>query len=197
MKILICGVGAIGSNLTARIASDLKQCDITVLDKDVVEERNTTAGTQFYMPNQVGLPKVEALQFNIYKWYQREINIIREDFNGTIENWDQYDLTIDCFDNSQARKDIQLFYEIAKDLNKKRNILHIGFSDQFTFAIEWADHYKVPSDITSGMDICEMQGASAFVNKVASIGALVTEEFVFHNKKIEFVGSKFSYQVIK
>ena len=74
MNILICGVGAIGSNLTARLVNDLKgEHQITILDKDVVEERNITAGTQFYTRETLGFPKVDALQFLIEKQYQREI----------------------------------------------------------------------------------------------------------------------------
>ena len=45
-QILICGIGAIGSNLTSLLARDLKEdWTITVLDKDCVEERNIRAGT--------------------------------------------------------------------------------------------------------------------------------------------------------
>ena len=83
MKILVAGIGAIGSNLTADLVADLKgKHEITVLDMDNVEERNVTAGTQFYTPDQVGMSKVEALQFNIYKQFQREIYI----FHGDIKD---------------------------------------------------------------------------------------------------------------
>ena len=198
MKILILGIGAIGSNLTARLVADLKNGhQITVLDKDTVEERNVQAGTQFYIPDQIGLSKVEALQFNIYKNYQKEIDIIHQEFKGTIKDWDKYDLTVDCFDNNEARKNIQFYYEIGKDLKRNDNVLHVGFSDQFTFAIEWAENYQVPSDITTGFDICETQGASSFVNYVTSIGSMVIQEFILSNKKIEIIGNKMSHQLIQ
>ncbi len=194
MKILICGVGAIGSNLTARLVSDLKgEHEITVLDRDNVEERNVRVGTQFYTPDQIGLPKVEALQFNIYKNYQREINIINYDITKfPSPDISEFNLVIDCFDNYQARKDLQNRYRFFIG-----NLLHIGFSDAFTFAIEWAKNYKVPSDITTGMDICELEGASAFVNLVASLGALVAEEFILHKKKLEIVGGKIHHRLIQ
>lgn len=194
MKILICGAGAIGSNLVAELVPDLKgQHEITILDKDKVEERNVQAGTQFYTPDQIGLTKVEALQFNIYKNYNREISIIDCDITKFISpDISQFDLVIDCFDNSLARRDLQNRYN-----SFIKTLLHIGFSDDFTFAIEWAENYKVPSDITSGMDICEMQGAAAFVASVASLGALVAEEFIFHNKRLEITGGKFTHSLIK
>lgn len=194
MKILICGIGAIGSNLTANLVADLKgKHEIAVLDKDVVEERNVTPGTQFYMPDQVGMPKVEALQFNIYKQFQREIEIINKKFNGTLENISKYELVIDCFDNEDARYFVNLLY--ISGANK--NVLHLGFSDQFTFAIEWAEHYKVPTDITTGFDICEMRGARAFVASVAALGSLVVQRWIDDKEKMEMVGGKYTHTLIK
>ncbi len=188
MKILILGAGAIGSNLVKNLVPDLKgEHEIIVLDRDVVEERNVTPGTQFYSPDQVGLSKVEALQMNIYKWYEREIQIIKQEVQDTV--FVDYDLIIDCFDNHSARQFIQDKWKDS--LGHGTDLLHIGFSDKFTFAIEWAHNYQVPTDITSGMDICEMEGAAAFVVHVGALGALVAEEFINHEKKMEILGGKF------
>ena len=195
MRILICGIGAIGSNLTARLVSDLKGCEITVLDKDTVEERNISAGTQYYTREVLGEPKVEALQYLIDKNYEKQINIINQEL--TEKNTDVFlaqftdALIIDCLDNYEGRKNIQ-----QRAYHRHLNCLHIGFSQDFTFAIEWSPKYTAPSDITSGFDICEMPGASAFVNKVASIGALVAEEFVSTGRKIEIIGNKFTHSII-
>lgn len=194
MQILICGTGAIGSNLTRYLVPDLRgNHDITVLDKDIVEERNVTAGTQFYTADQIGLSKVEALQFNIYKQFEREIEILNREVQKTTII--DYDLIIDCFDNYEARNYLQELWRGS--LGHGTALLHIGFSDQFTFAIEWGQGYKVPTDITTGFDICEMQGAAAFVNRVASIGALVVENFIDKRIKMEIVGGKFDHRVIK
>lgn len=212
MKILILGAGAIGSNLTNRLVSDLKgEHDITVLDMDTVEERNVIAGTQFYMRDQIGMSKVDALQYNVYKFHEREINIINREIKTTwdfgtfiggpkfttgkslyIENSQGYDLIIDCFDNKEAREITQyscLPFNIP--------LLHTGFSDQFTFAIEWAENYQVPDDIISGMDICEMEGASSFVNYVSSIAGLVVQKFIKESKKIDIVGNRMSHTILK
>jgi saccharopine dehydrogenase-like NADP-dependent oxidoreductase len=192
MKILICGVGAIGSNLASNLVADLKgKHEITVLDKDTVETRNVSAGTQFYTPDQVGQPKVEALQFNLYKQFQREVDIRNCDIHGILAKEKRFDLIIDCFDNHDARNIIQTQF---KDYTE---VLHIGFSDQFTFAIEWADHYQVPTDITTGFDICEMEGARAFVATVAALGALVAEKWIDDKTKMEIIGGKYTHQIVK
>lgn len=188
MNILICGAGAIGSNLVKNLVPDLKgKHEITVLDFDGVEERNVTPGTQFYSPDQIGVSKVEALQMNIYKWYEREIQIINRDIKET--NLVNYDLIVDCFDNHDARKFLQEAW--ADTLAHGTDLVHVGFSDKFTFAIEWAHNYQVPTDITTGMDICEMEGASAFVAHVGALASLVVEEFVNKEEKMEILGGKF------
>lgn len=192
MKILILGAGAVGSNLVLHLVPDLKgEHEITVLDFDTVEKRNIQAGTQFYTEDQIGLKKVDALQFNIYKWYNREVEILSQNILETSgeEFFSNYDLVIDCFDNHEARSFV--------DKHSTGPTLHIGFSDNFTFSIEWEDNYKPPTNFESGIDICEMLGASAFVSSVASVGALVAEEFILNNKQLEILGGKFTHSLIK
>lgn len=194
MKILICGVGAIGSNLANILTADLRgQHEITILDKDTVEERNTRAGTQYYLPEQIGTSKVESLQFNLFKRHQREVEIIYQEFSKEFYGIDpsrKYDLVIDCFDNYNSRLSLQLKMEDGSPL------LHVGFSNDFTFAVEWDDSYKIPDNAVT-IDICEMEGAAAFVGRVASTAALVVEEFLRDGKKLDVVGGRFNETVLR
>lgn len=194
-RILIVGVGAIGSNLTSLLVPDLKgEHEITVLDMDKIEERNVRVGTQFFFPDQIGLSKVAALQYNIYKMFNREISI---DEHQLIQGDEflNYDLIIDCLDNHEARKIIQdgwrkTLHSALPSPIAAYDLLHIGFSDQFTFAIEWAENYKVPEDITSGLDICEMEGAASFIKLTASIASLVVQEFIRKEERLEYIGNR-------
>jgi molybdopterin/thiamine biosynthesis adenylyltransferase len=192
MKILICGAGALGSNLTRLLVPDLKgQHEITVLDMDDIEERNVTPGTQWYSVEQIGIPKVEALQYNVYRWFEREIEVKNQNLNfSKLRDLADFDFIIDCFDNYFARN-------LLQHASQGIEVLHIGFSDQFTFEIEWAKNYQVPSDITSGFDICEMQGAASFVSSVASLGALVVQEYINKNEKISILGNKFTHTIVR
>lgn len=203
-KILICGAGAIGSNLATLLAADLHgKHEITVLDFDKVEERNVQAGTQFYQRDQIGMSKVVALQYNIYKWFERDCSIVehkleRKDTSvfGLLSD---SNLIIDCFDNSEARKLLQEHWEFHKDLNRTGtpcDVLHIGFSDQFTFAIEWAENYTVPTDITSGFDVCEALGASSFTKTVAGLAGSTVCDYLETGKKHEFIGNRFNIKQV-
>lgn len=203
MNILICGAGALGSSLAQVLVPDLKgEHQISVLDMDIVETRNIEAGTQFYMPGQEDSQKTEALEYNIYKWFQRNIiplhgMLVRKgtpgrayDFSTIMLN--AYNLVIDCFDNQDARQILQDWHVATKG-----QLLHAGFSDQFTFAVEWAEHYQVPTDITSGFDICQTQGAASFVKMVGACTSMVVQEYVNNKKKIELIGNKLSVRRIE
>lgn len=193
MNILCVGCGSLGSHIARYLSMDLPNThQITVLDFDVVESRNIDAHTQFYFREQKGLPKVEALQYNIYKQYGRKINTIihklePNDELKTFPLFNPFDLIIDCFDNSLARSIIQGYWN-----EQPLPLLHVGFSDQMTFAIEWAENYQVPTDITSGFDLCTMPGAASFVEMVASLASQTAQQFITSGEKREFVGNRFT-----
>lgn len=196
IKLLILGAGALGSNLTSNLTADIRgEHLITVLDKDVVEERNVQAGTQFYTMDQVGQPKTIALQYNIYKWFEREIAYRNIELN--VDNaWDieGFNLIIDCFDNAQSRLLVQRFWEEAVPTTE---VLHVAFSPHFTFAIEWANGYVVPMlDKNPKFDICEMPGASSFVKMVSAIASSTVQEFIKTKKKIDIIGNKMFFTKI-
>lgn len=196
MKILILGAGALGSNIAKLLAIDVREAhEITVLDFDIVEERNYRANTQFFFREQRNLPKVEVLQYNIYKHYGRKIGIINNrltklNYNDVLN----YDLLIDCFDNHDSRALVDF---ISKEYEDALEVLHIGFSNQFTFAIEWAKNYQVPEDDVSGFDVCEAQGAASFISMVSSLSSLVIQDFLSSGTQREFMGSRFSITELK
>mgnify|MGYP001571294344 CR=1 FL=1 len=190
MKILICGAGALGSNLSAYLSSDARDDhEITVWDKDGVEERNIRAGTQFYLRSQIGLPKVEALQYNIHQHFNRTIKTIDGVFTLSEKSIIRcFNLVIDCFDNFEARRAIT---EACRDIP----CVHLGFGKNFTWSILWNEGY-VPPETAVDWDICEMEGAASFVRFVASVGSLTVQEFVTKGKQREFVGNKLSMREI-
>lgn len=210
MRLLILGTGAIGSNLARFLAADMGDgVDVALLDYDKVEDRNVRAGTQFFYPDQVGMPKVEALQYNIYKatGYTPEIfnyEVIDPEgltvllVNETLPRgeteviFDPFDLVIDCFDNQEAR-------EAAQEACFKTQIpcVHIGFSPQFTFEIEWNDEYKVPETAPEEFDICERVGAAGFVNMVAALGSIAVQEWLMAEKQMRLVGNRYTVREVK
>src|SRR5947207_5209514 len=103
LRIVLCGAGAIGSNL----AENLVRQGVThlrVIDKDRVEEHNVS--TQAYGESDVGVWKVEALRNRLFRVGGVEIEAIRKEL--TAQNARQLlgesDLVVDAFDNSASRQ---------------------------------------------------------------------------------------------
>lgn len=184
MKILILGAGAIGSNLALNLSHDTNK-EIAVLDDDKIEPRNYQAGTQLYTREQVGKYKVDALALNIFIATGKRINPLNLHF-GEGERFvkeGEYNLLVDCFDNHESR---QLIAYYCKD--HQISCLHVGFSDQFTFSIEWNKDYKAQTDI-HGFDICDADGASSFVKFVAGIASLNIQHYLKTNEKLDLIGN--------
>ena len=189
MKILICGVGSLGSRLAECLVPDLKgQHEIVILDRDKVEERNLNI--QFFLPDQVGMSKVEALQYNLYKHFSREVGIKHMDVKE-IEG--QYDLIVDCLDNHDARQIVQNLIHITNHIP----LLHVGLSDKKTFEISWAKNYSVPTDLISGWDICEEEGMSSFVQLVSALTSQIIQHYLSTGEKKEFIGNTLTIREIK
>ena len=189
MKIYILGVGAIASNIAINLAFDRREDELVLVDYDKVEPRNYQFGTQQYERGQLGQNKVEALQFKIYQATGKTVGVVNQmikfknDFllTSTIPG-----LLIDCLDNYRAR-------EIVREGSRLNHIscLHIGFSPQRTFAIEWNENYKTPTDIISDFDICQAPSARSFIQYVAGLATIVIIEFLTTGKKLEIVGNRF------
>lgn len=183
-KIVILGLGSIGSNLAYHLVSDVDHM-IYLIDYDKVENRNIQAKTQFYKPEQKGQSKVESLEVNLYEWTDKARNIVS--MEGKIK--DSIPLKtiddaifVDCFDNHTSRELIRSTCEPC---------LHIGFSPKMTYSIIWNDKYKTPEDIMGDFDICASPGAASFVRMVTAHASLIIQRYLNDGDKISVVGNKF------
>lgn len=105
-SIQIVGIGGIGSP-TAYLLAKLGIRDLTLIDFDTVETHNV--GSQFYSLEDVGRPKVEALQERIKRELGFEANIINE----KISELPKSDITIFATDSMDSR--IQLYKTIDSE----------------------------------------------------------------------------------
>jgi hypothetical protein len=192
MNFVICGCGAIGSNLLVQLAKQFPNDKFYGIDYDVVEARNIK--TQAYFREHVGSYKVVALRSILarfaekidYHPLQRKLELtpkmtsIRELLPGTKD--DKIDsenyLIIDCFDNTASRK----------LLTKLDNCLHIGFSPQYTAEIIWDKDYDVPGDVDpAAADICSMDDAVSFIHFVVNFAVLNISKYIKEGKQENFI----------
>lgn len=191
MRIGIAGCGSLGGQLIMSLLPDLQgKIEVAILDFDIVVKRNLNL--QPFFPEQLNKKKTESLQYNMYKLFQKKVEIITEKLSSqNVGLLNDFDLIVDTFDNFESRKLIQDFV-----IKNKIDCLHCGFSSQMTFEICWAENYEVPSDDTSDFDVCTAEGAASFIKLASSVGAISVLEFLQTGKKLDFVGNKFTVRKI-
>jgi len=145
-RLIICGAGAVGSNLAENLARQ-GLAHLCVIDRDKVEEHNIS--TQLYGQSDIGIWKVESLRNRLFRATGVEIEPVRKEL--TLKNSHQLlmnaDLVIDAFDNSDSRRAVQ-------DQCRKVSVscLHVGLYEGYCEVI-WDEHYRVPSNV--GGDVCD------------------------------------------
>jgi len=188
-QIYIFGLGAIGSNLLLQLVKKYPDFTFIGIDYDKVEERNIL--TQAYLTPHIGILKTHAMTAILglnspafRKFGYSPISVKVESENQLCEIMfknasTKGNLYIDCFDNAFGRK-----------LFKARNddILHIGFSPQYTAEIIWNENYTSPNDIPEDQDdICEMPDAVPFINFVVSLACMNISNFIANNVKKDLI----------
>jgi molybdopterin/thiamine biosynthesis adenylyltransferase len=174
INIVVCGVGALGSNLVDSLIR-IGCTKIRVIDFDRVESHNMN--NQVYDLNDVGSLKVAALQKRMFSTTKVKLEV--ENKKLEVTNVDKFlknaDLIVDCFDNSNSRA---ILFNYSN--KTKTPTLHCGLIEGYG-EVCWNDSYCVPKDLKG--DVCDYPLAR---NLVTIIAAMTCEEIVGHvagNKK--------------
>ena len=174
VRIILCGAGAVGSNL----ADNLVRQGLThlrAIDHDKVEEHNVS--TQLYGEAEIGTWKVEALRNRLFRATGIEIDAVRKEL--TAQNARQIlkdaDLVIDAFDNHAARQLVQESVRAAAT-----PCLHVGLHADYCEVI-WDGHYRVPRDV--GGDVCDYPLARNVVLMSVFVASEAVIRFVAENTR--------------
>jgi sulfur carrier protein ThiS adenylyltransferase len=123
-KVGIAGVGGLGSNCAVSLAR-VGVGELVICDFDVVSVSNLNR--QYYFINQVGVPKVKALQENI-EMINPVVNVvahhIRLDPNNIQQIFKDCDIIIEAFDLAEMK---QMIYEtVIEEMGDKVLISGMG-----------------------------------------------------------------------
>lgn len=177
VKIVICGAGALGSNLACHLVRQ-GFTQLTVIDKDRVEEQNI--GTQVYSLDDVGALKAEILRNLIYREVAEEISAIGQELSekNAGKLLKGHDLIIDVFDNSVSRG-------CVSTTSKALGIpcLHAGVNGDYG-EVRWDEVYRVPSD--AGDDICDYPLARNLILLVTSVTAEAIVRFIVKKERLNY-----------
>jgi molybdopterin-synthase adenylyltransferase len=168
LRICICGVGAVGSNLADNLARQ-GSASLRLIDHDRVEAHNIS--TQIFGEADVGAWKVEALRNCLFRACGIEAAAVRKklDSNNAQKLLGECDLIVDALDNTAARQCVQ---EHARASGAP--CLHVGLFEDYCEII-WDAQYRVPADGRAGRDVCDYALAR---NLVVLATAIASETIV-------------------
>jgi molybdopterin-synthase adenylyltransferase len=176
-KILVCGVGALGSNAVVLLRN--LNVPLAFVDFDRVEGKNLLA--QAYVKMSVGKNKAEALKAQLLNFY----GVKAEAFGVrlTSENVETLcgpaTLLVDCFDNAASR---QLLSDFARKANKP--LVHAAVSGDGTFGlVRWDERFKPDAEDHAGQATCEGGEHLPLLGLLSSALARAIQDFVKNGTK--------------
>ena len=149
MRIVFCGVGALGS--TAAVLCRNLDATLVFIDFDRVESKNLLA--QAYVKQSVGKNKAEALKLQLLNFHgvKAESFGVRVTADNVATLCKDAQLIVDCFDNVDSRK---LLSDFARASSTP--LLHAAFSGDGTFGlVRWDERFAPDAEDTAGQATCE------------------------------------------
>jgi tRNA A37 threonylcarbamoyladenosine dehydratase len=179
LPIIVCGVGAIGSNLVDNLICHTVVDHLTVIDFDRVEKHNRQ--NQIYTLEDVGSLKTTALQAHIFRRSLLHIVTITKKLDASNVKkliMSSTGLVVDAFDNADSRR---VLYEHCSV--ECIPCLHVGLAADFA-EIKWNEVYKLPGD--SGIDVCEYAMAKNIISLAVIVASEVILRFVETKCKLNY-----------
>lgn len=172
--IIVCGAGALGSNLVSHLCRQGFE-RLSVIDRDRVEEQNI--GTQVYSLEDVGAQKAEILKNSIYRETGGKIEAVTKELSDrNVERLlGRFNVIVDSFDNSLSRLTV---YQYC--LTNNIDCLHIGVNGGYG-ELRWNEKYLVPSD--AGEDVCDYPLARNLIYLVTAVAAEILINYILAGDK--------------
>jgi hypothetical protein len=179
MRIVFCGVGALGSQ-TAVLCRGLG-AELAFVDFDRVESKNLAA--QAFVKASLGKHKAEALKLQLASFYglRTEAYPVRLAAANVAALCGTADLVVDCFDNAESRRVLQDFARAAA-----RPLVHAALAADGTFGlVRWSERFAPDAEDHAGQATCEGGEHLPMIGLVAGTLARVVQEFVRSGARVD------------
>lgn len=190
-KVLLCGMGALGSWLVDLLARQ-GYATLSGVDFDKVERANF--GTQNFGKPDIGRLKVSQVQANVF----RRIGVVMTPINkrlvaNNVKLVAGFDLVVDLFDNPESRK---LLFDACNE--HQVPCLHAGMASMGYFEVKWNEAYTPPTKTPEGDAPCDYPLASNLVAMCVGVTAEVINRFIDTSEKqnIEFWLNSLSLEIV-
>jgi len=177
MRIVFCGVGAIGS--TAAVLCRNLEASLVFIDFDRVESKNLLA--QAFVKPSVGKNKAEALKLQLLNLHgvKAEAFGVRVTRDNVATLCGSADLLVDCFDNQESRL---LLSGFARSAGKP--LVHGALAADGTFGlVRWDERFVPDAEDTVGQATCEGGAHLPLIGQLGATLARAVQDFVKHGTR--------------
>ena len=149
MRIVFCGVGALGS--TAAVLCRNLDATLAFIDSDRVESKNLLA--QAFVKPSIGKNKAEALKLQMLNFWGVQaqsfgVRLVEENAQALLGG---ADLVVDAFDNAKSRRVLSAW---ARSAGKP--LVHAAIAAEGTFGIvRWDERFVPDAEDVPGQATCE------------------------------------------
>ena len=172
MRIVFCGVGALGSN--AVVACRNLEATLVLVDFDRVESKN--ALSQAFVKQSVGKNKADALKLQLANFWgvKAEAFGVRVTDENVATLCGSADLVVDAFDNAKSRR---LLSAWAKSAEKA--LVHAAVSADGSFGmVRWDETFTPDEEGTEGQATCEGGEHLPIIAVIGSTLARTIQDYV-------------------
>jgi len=172
MRVVICGVGALGS--TAVLYCRNVDAELRLVDFDRVESKNLAA--QWFVKQSVGKNKAEAVRLQLANFYgaKAEAMSVRLAATNAAQLLAGCDLAVDCFDNADSRN---VLSTQAREV--KVPLVHAAIAADGTFGmVRWDERFTADREDQPGQPTCEGGEHLPMIGLVGATLARAIQDFV-------------------
>jgi molybdopterin/thiamine biosynthesis adenylyltransferase len=183
MRIVICGVGALGSTAVLFIRN--VDAELRLIDFDRVESKNLAA--QWFVKQSVGKNKAESVRLQLANFFggKAEALGVRLGANNTEQLLAGCDLAVDCFDNADSRI-------VLQEACRARGLplLHGALAADGTFGmVRWDERFTADREDVVGQATCEGGEHLPMIGLVGATIARAIQDFVKDGSKHDYLVS--------
>jgi hypothetical protein len=183
MRIVFCGVGALGS--TAAVLCRNLEGSLAFVDFDRVESKNLLA--QAYVKPSVGKNKAEALKLQMLNFFgtKSEAFGVRLGEENVATLLATADLVVDAFDNLASREVLSTW---ARANGKA--LVHAAISGDGTFGIvRWDERFVPDAEDAAGQATCEGGEHLPLIGLASAALARTIQDFARHGTRRDSIVS--------
>lgn len=172
MRIVFCGVGAVGS--TAALFCRNLEAELVFVDFDRVESKNLLS--QSFVKASIGKNKAEALKLQLATFHGRKaeafgVRLVEANAEALLGS---SGLLVDAFDNEQSRLALSAY---ARKANKA--LVHAALAADGAFGlVRWDPRFVADREDTPGEATCEGGGHLPMIALLSAALARTIQDFV-------------------